>query len=506
MTNKPPLDLDSLFSVHAEENASPTIKANIVQNFAESPINVWCNYHVDAQNKDPMTEFQELRFSKGKRHHNFVNETLFSSAIKLSFDSETDGFKQVLELMSKGTDGIIDMPLICKQLDMTGRPDVMRKVNDNPSIFGNHSYEIIEIKSAIKIKSSHILQAAIYNRMVGKIQEFTPPVFYIINGNLEEFPYYTDGHDEMLDETIQYLIKVINGQKVTPTLRGAHWPWESYVNKLAIKANDITLIPGIKAKRRDQLVDAGLETVNEIADASIENLTDIKGIGHKTAEKMSACAKALTNESIYIKQPVPELPKAVTEVFIDLEGSSEYRDGSESSTVNYLIGTIVRKNNSAGQFVSFFADTIAQESDNTKEFFEWASSLEAPVFFHWHHYEHTHLKSMGMRFNIPLNTIDFVLDRMIDLSPIILESYAFPIFKEGLKEIAQYLGFNWRLDDVDAMGSIALFDKFIQSNGTDIDSKTKILTYNEDDCEATKFIYDWLTGTPINQTHLPSQK
>ena len=113
---------------------------------------------------------------------------------------------------------------------------------------------------------------------------------------------------------------------------------------------------------------------------------------------------------------------------------------------------------------------------------------------------------MGMRFNIPLNTIDFVLDRMIDLSPIILESYAFPIFKEGLKEIAQYLGFNWRLDDVDAMGSIALFDKFIQSNGTDIDSKTKILTYNEDDCEATKFIYDWLTGTPINQTHLPSQK
>ena len=492
------VDLEYIFSLNANVNTSPTIKAHVIQNFSVAPINVWCDYHVGSHNKDPITEFQELMFSNGKKHHNFVNETLFNEATNLPFTLEADGFKQVLELMNKKVIGILDMPLICKNLDVSGRPDVMRKVNDKPSVFGNHSYEIIEIKSAINIKTSHILQAAIYNRMLGEIQEFTPSIFYVINGDLEEFSYYTDEWDELLDDTIQSLIKVINGEKVAPTLRGARWPWESYVNELAIKANDVSLVPGIKAKRRDQLFDSGFQTVNTIADASIEELTNIKGIGSTSAEKISACAKALTSESIYVKQPVPQLPKPATEVFIDLEGSPEHRVKSGSSTVNYLIGTIVRKNNSVPQFVSFFADTIAEEPDNTKIFFEWALSLDDPVFFHWHNYEHTHLKSMGHRFNINNEIVDFVLDRMVDLRPIVLNSYAFPIYKEGLKEMAQYLGFNWRLNDVDAMGTIALFDKFIQSKGTDLESKTKILTYNEDDCEATKFIFDWLTGNPIS--------
>ena len=35
-------------------------RAHIIQNFTESPINVWCDYHADTNNKDPNTEFQEF--------------------------------------------------------------------------------------------------------------------------------------------------------------------------------------------------------------------------------------------------------------------------------------------------------------------------------------------------------------------------------------------------------------------------------------------------------------
>ena len=120
-------DLEAIFVLHADENRSPSIKAHIIQNFAESPINVWCDYHADANVKDPITEFQELMFSNGKKHHNFVNETLFHGAVSLPFTSEANGFKQVLELMNDEADGILDMPLICKDLDISGRPDIMRK-------------------------------------------------------------------------------------------------------------------------------------------------------------------------------------------------------------------------------------------------------------------------------------------------------------------------------------------------------------------------------------------
>ena len=120
-------------------------------------------------------------------------------------------------------------------------------------------------------------------------------------------------------------------------MRGARWPWESYVNNLAIAANDASLIPGIKSRRREHLVDAGFTTVNEIAEASNEDLENIKGIGNTTAEKMIACAKALDRQSIFFKQPSPELPKHDTEVFIDLEGSNLYPSKSGSAMVNYLI-------------------------------------------------------------------------------------------------------------------------------------------------------------------------
>ena len=79
-----------------------------------------------------------------------------------------------------------------------------------------------------------------------------------------------------------------------------------------------------------------------------------------------------------------------------------------------------------------------------------------------------------------------------------LEMQMIKAYKEGLKEIAQYLGFSWTLDDVDAMGSIALFTDFVESEGKDLESKIKILTYNEDDCQATKFIFDWLNSELVS--------
>ena len=72
------------------------------------------------------------------------------------------------------------------------------------------------------------------------------------------------------------------------------------------------------------------------------------------------------------------------------------------------------------------------------------------------------------------------------------DSFAFPCYRRGLKDIAKVLGFNWSQDDVDAAGSVVLFRRFVESGGTDVESKEKILVYNEDDCRATMHIFDWL--------------
>ena len=47
-------------------------------------------------------------------------------------------------------------------------------------------------------------------------------------------------------------------------------------------------------------------------------------------------------------------------------------------------------------------------------------------------------------------------------------------------------------DDVDGAGSVVLFRRFVDSGGADVETKQKILIYNEDDCMATMFVFDWL--------------
>ena len=161
---------------------------------------------------------------------------------------------------------------------------------------------------------------------------------------------------------------------------------------------------------------------------------------------------------------------------------------------NYLIGALVPQTNDKPRFVPFFADTPDGEEANLRQFFEWASQLTNPKFYHWHHYERTHLTKMSEHYGLPDALISPTLDNLVDLSPIANSMFAFPAYGEGLKDIAKSLGFNWRQGDVSALTSMALYIDYTRSRGRDIEAKQKILTYNEDDCLATMYIFDWLVS------------
>ncbi len=64
----------------------------------------------------------------------------------------------------------------------------------------------------------------------------------------------------------------------------------------AKKEKDISLIPGVGPKMKEALEVAKFKTIESIASASIEELTKVKGIGKKTAEKISKGAKEILSE------------------------------------------------------------------------------------------------------------------------------------------------------------------------------------------------------------------
>ena len=61
----------------------------------------------------------------------------------------------------------------------------MARSDEIDSEFGPYGYQVVEIKSARNIKEGHILQGALYNRVVGVLQGFEPPEFYIVNRDRE---------------------------------------------------------------------------------------------------------------------------------------------------------------------------------------------------------------------------------------------------------------------------------------------------------------------------------
>ncbi|MCQ9208717.1 MAG: helix-hairpin-helix domain-containing protein, partial [Omnitrophica bacterium] len=54
---------------------------------------------------------------------------------------------------------------------------------------------------------------------------------------------------------------------------------------------DLAALSGIGKKTQDSLLEAGFKTLAQIAKAEVADLTKIKGIGKKKAEKLIAQAK-----------------------------------------------------------------------------------------------------------------------------------------------------------------------------------------------------------------------
>ncbi len=486
------IDVEAVFQRLTAGSGIPAIKSGWVYRYSHSPISLWCDLRVSEDCKDPIPQFTQYLFDQGMRHETAATSEFYPGGIREFYSTEAEGFRRTLEMMAEGVASIHNMPLLGGPAGLEGRPDVLERVDDAPSDLGGYSYRVVEIKFARHIKQGHILQAAAYNRLLGLAQGYEPEGFAVLNGDLQFLPYGMSDWDGKLDNVLDAIREILAGGLVEPCYGAAEWPWASYVNQLAVQNNDVTLLTGIGAARRSNMVNAGFSRVDQVAVADESVLVEIKGIGLKTASMLKAAARALEEGQVIRRAPTPPVMRGRTEVFFDFEGTDPQVGSEGLEVTNYLIGNIWRKVNGTPEFQPFFTDTSPGEEANLRAFLDWANSLDDPVFYHWHSYELTHLKKMGEFYQVDPTQLEWVTDRMVNLVPPVTDSFAFPCYGRGLKDIAKALGFRWRQDDVDGAGSVVLFRRFVDSGGADVETKQKILIYNEDDCMATMFVFDWL--------------
>jgi uncharacterized protein len=372
-------------------------------------------------------------------------------------------------------------------------PDIIElsKAKDQ-SVFGKYHYVVKDVKLARNIKEKHVMQVAFYNYVLGKVQGFTPPEFYLINGDMVEHAFLYKDHEQEMEKKIEETRAIAEEKKkVDPTFNGAGWPWETYCNELAIKSRDVTLVPGVKETLRGRLLSIGIQKIDQLAKADPDKLTKLERVGHLTAHSMVRSAQALVSGKV-IKLHPPQFPPAKLEIFMDFESTGMTED-QEFKDIDYLIGLIVRKGGTAdkGEFVHFLANKPDQEERMIRAFLDYMAGHKDYIIYHWSHYELTHLKKLFEKYGVPKGTESLILGRMVDLYKLINSSFVFPTYGRGIKDIAAFVGFKWRQKAVSAMESIALYLEYTRDPVKHATDLQKILDYNEDDCRAMVAVRDW---------------
>lgn len=483
-------DIDKLCRRCLSSGVSDRVTARTIYNYLVSPFIVYCNEFVSEDKKDPPSQYQDLLFEQGRRHEDQVIKKAYPNARKLEYKTPEEGFKMILGEMNKGIAAISGGPVFYLPEGLRGVLDVIERRDTKPSIFGNYHYVVREIKLAKNIENHHIMQGAFYNYLLGKIQGYTPPSFCIINRDHEEIEKEYD-ESELL-EILQEIRRILGGKEVYPTYGACEWPWKTFNNEEAIRRRDVSLVGGVGPSFKQKLIDVGIRTPENLAQAKYEDLVKIKGIGHKTANKFSSNAKALVSKKC-ICLGICEFPVKKTEIFLDLEGTGEQLGDEELIAMDYLIGVLVRKKGGE-EYTHFLADGLNKEKEMFDQFIRWLQKQEDYIIYHWHNYERFHLERLAERYKLPEKTQKSIFGNMRDLYKDAVSCFAFPTYGNGLKQVASYMGYQWKHQDVDALESIALYFQYVNDPKENKPKIRKVIDYNEDDCRATMLVKDWLVG------------
>ena len=247
----------------------------------------------------------------------------------------------------------------------------------------------------------------------------------------------------------------------------------------AVEKDDLSLLGGMSEKERKKLNSKGIFTVTQLSYTFRPRRRPKRLRDKKEKYHHSLKALAIREKKIHIVG-TPELKIEGTPVYLDVEGVPD-RD------FYYLIGLRYQQGESIVQH-SLWADGLADEGRIWKEFLALLSTIEQPILVHYGSYETSFFKAMRSRYGEPGpdSLGDKTISSAINLLSAIYGSVYFPVYSNGLKDVAGYLGVQWSDEWASGLQSI-VWRETCEASGNTSD-KAKLISYNAEDCEALEVL------------------
>jgi len=448
-----------------------TITGRTVYDYVIAPFMVWCDYFAPDEERDQVNPYMHMLTHRGKsKKEEFLKARGVS---RLSFDSLETGFDLAMQEAFAGRELIANAPLFFLDENVAIVCDMLRRDDTQQSVFGDYHYNIVDVKNAKRMKHAYMVRGAFYTYVLGRIQQVMPKKFVLVNSEGVEFEYAFADFEQEVKRIITGIREIQDGKPVSPTAKSCRWPWAEYCKKRAVQSSDVSIVPMVGPVVKRALNAQGIVTVEQLASQDIA-----LDMPEDRVAMMKKHAQAYVENKPQILS-VPKLPKNRVEVFIDIEATDEFERGDEMFKIDFLIGVAV----GGEQYRSFVARDLRAEDEVYRGFFDFLKGLGACVLYHYGPFERMHIRAAMTRLNVQCDV------HFVDVLSLIRKHTAFPTISQSLKDIANYLGFEWR-DETDAQETIVLYLRYLEEKDEQL--LDRIMRYNEDDVRATKIVKEFL--------------
>jgi predicted RecB family nuclease len=398
--------------------------------------------------------------------------------------------------------------------ELVGEPDFLVRSSDGAG------YVIRDSKLARNVLSDRHsgiraqlqIYGLLYERVTGQ-----PPVALEVHagtGELVPIPYPgASGVIEELRRHREMRLAGLDAYEPTGWTKCAGCGYEDRCKAEARAASDVALLPPVGQALARTLHERGIASIGQLQQAlDGEILRDL--LYDKGTKKREPRPKKLLQRLRRSVQahaagaPVPIDPQPLPDgrdcVMLDLEGLPAYVDDLEKV---YLWGLkdFVATPPRFLPALSGFGEHGDREG--WEQFLRTAADLleKRPGLrlVHWGSYERTKVERYIERHGDSGGVAARVVERLLDLHPILTASVALPVESYGLKSVEKKVGFARKLEEADGQWAIAEYIKAAElAEGENGDPPNReeilagILAYNEEDLDATWAVMEWLRRLP----------
>lgn len=498
------LALYSSFVTPSSPEDGVVISEDLLLNFQRCDRRAFLDTYGNPDHRDPPSDYLIKLHQDSLAHQKTVISDWPAVIPAYPYHDWGAGAQATLDLMAQGAERISRGVLLSIHTNgavLLSRPKLLVR-QPGASIFGDWHYMAVDIKLGKRAKSDYQVIAAYHTHVLADVQGAWPETSLLILRH--QNTYEVDLFEQVpkmlniLDNCVNILHIQQEPQVFIARNRCDLCHWFSQCYTQAKDDNHLSLLPGVTPNRYAYLKTMHLTSVAGLAAASPDVLEDLPGFGTQVAQKLVRQAQSTHTQQPLLSLQGEErlrhhtgsidelLPSAPVELYFDIEAAPERE-------LIYLHGVlVVDRRTDTHTFHALLADHLDDEWRIWEEFLDLTHQYPDAPIFHFCPYEYQTVRKLASTFDTPLERVEPLLERFVDVHDRIVQLVTLPIESYALKAIARWVGFDWRDEGANGAQSIYWYDQWLETGDrTFLDT---ILRYNEDDCRATWRVKDWLSG------------